>query len=109
MAPQSLDLFHSDAGVPMKVLRVAAPDAMCVDDQGDTWVVGVDSVMPVEIDEMLLVAGGTAVGRVVQVIDRPAREPFVERRNLSTRPWASLNPAPESPEPQTHPERAKLP
>lgn len=90
---------HSDAGVPMKVLGVGAHDAMCVDDRGDTWIVGVDIVMPVETGETLFVNHGTAVGRVEQVIDQPQREPFVQRRNLETRPWASPNPSPDGPGP----------
>ena len=54
----------SDAGIPVRVVRVEGDDALCEDRAGTRTRIAVELVTPVRAGETLLTHGGVAIGRV---------------------------------------------
>ena len=54
----------SDAGIPVRVVRVEEDDALCEDRAGNRARIAVELVTPVRAGETLLTHGGVAIGRV---------------------------------------------
>ena len=71
MLPGACTLDHdgcvvcSDAGIPVRVISVEGPDALCEDAVGNRAPIAVELVAPVGMGEVLLTHGGVAIGRVV--------------------------------------------
>lgn len=57
-------LTCGDVAVPVTVVSVTEPDALCRDDHGSEGKVGIELVAPVVPGERLLVHGGVAITRL---------------------------------------------
>ncbi len=57
-------LVCGDVAVPVTVIEVGEPDALCEDPQGQRGMVGIELVSPIETGDRLLVHGGVAISRL---------------------------------------------